>query len=554
MRLFSNKYKKKNSLVNKFSGIISISIFTTVVFLSVYYLYTSTVLIKQNKVEKDGFYNSVISLAKGKAEAAINSGRWDNMEEFSSEIVKHDLVLYVTITDSHNGKVVWSSIKQTNGIHLRDFWKNKYVQLKMQNISDNSVRYESRNISGYNLHVAFYDPNSLVTLVNILLKGYMTLAVVFIIFGFAIALIMATNVIKPIKELASGAEEFSKGNLKYRSKVSTEDEIGKLADAFNTMAGNLDDLYSSLEQQVKERTYELSLKNDELQGAYKELKEAQVMMVHNEKMSSLGQLVAGLAHELNNPINFIYGNLEHLKNYVNDLTEIISEYEKVEPKLSEAELSFVADKKADCDYEFILEDLPALMKSCKDGAERCKQIIIDLKNFSRLDEAMLKEIDIREGLDSTLNILSGKLKNGVNVHKNYSEIPKLACFAGQLNQVFMNIIDNSVHAVKGNGDVFISTSCENNNIIVSIADNGSGIDADALPKIFDPFFTTKPVGEGTGMGLAISYKIIKKHCGNIEVTSQKGKGTEFLITIPLDWYKTAKSEETSESVSEGLKF
>ncbi|HBH18400.1 MAG TPA: hypothetical protein DDX14_05585, partial [Cyanobacteria bacterium UBA9579] len=277
----------------------------------------------------------------------------------------------------------------------------------------------------------------------------------------------------------------------------------------------------------------------QLEGAYAELKEAQAMVVHSEKMKSLGQLVAGVAHELNNPINFIYGNLDHLRNYMNDLIGVIDSLAQVADKVPAEVMESIEKSKEEADYQFILEDLPPLIKSCKDGAERCKQIVLDLKNFSRLDEALLKEIDIHEGLESTLNILYNKFKNKVNVHKEFGELPMLSCYAGQLNQVFMNILDNAIQAVPEHGDVYVRTSFENNNIKVIIEDNGAGIDQESLSRIFDPFFTTKPVGEGTGLGLSISYRIIKTHNGTIDVESEKGKGTKFTIKIPVDWHKEA---------------
>ncbi|EKE04381.1 MAG: hypothetical protein ACD_20C00084G0001 [uncultured bacterium] len=263
------------------------------------------------------------------------------------------------------------------------------------------------------------------------------------------------------------------------------------------------------------------------------------MVVHSEKMKSLGQLVAGVAHELNNPINFIYGNLDHLRNYMNDLIGVIDSLAQVADKVPAEVMESIEKSKEEADYQFILEDLPPLIKSCKDGAERCKQIVLDLKNFSRLDEALLKEIDIHEGLESTLNILYNKFKNKVNVHKEFGELPMLSCYAGQLNQVFMNILDNAIQAVPEHGDVYVRTSFENNNIKVIIEDNGAGIDQESLSRIFDPFFTTKPVGEGTGLGLSISYRIIKTHNGTIDVESEKGKGTKFTIKIPVDWHKEA---------------
>ncbi|MDD3013018.1 MAG: ATP-binding protein [Candidatus Gastranaerophilales bacterium] len=529
--------KRKQSLVDRFTFIISISIFMTSFFVSGFNIYSSFAIISQYQKDNDIYYNTLTNSIYENAKQDLKDKKFDNIDYITNQLIKNNLVLFVGIIDKKSNKYIWASINEIVGtpLEINNPNMNIVYNKNFRQINPENIKETIKTDGKYIIKTYFYTNNSLSKLIEIILKGNMFLLLNFIIFGFLLARILARSLTKPIKELARGAEEFSNGNLSFRSNISSYEEIGRLASAFNNMAEKLDNLYSSLEQQVEERTNELISKNDQLENAYGELKEAQSLLVQNEKMSSLGQLTAGLAHELNNPINFIYGNLSHFKNYSGDLIKIIQGYEEISAALSNEDNEKINQVKEDLEYKFILEDLPALIKSCQDGAERCKQIILDLKNFSRLDEAMIKEVDIHEGIDSTLNILHHKIKNKVVIHKEYGNIPKLSCYAGQLNQVFMNILDNAVQAVKENGDIYIKTYTENNSVAIIIEDNGSGIDKDHLSKIFDPFFTTKPVGEGTGLGLSISYKIIKKHNGNIVVESEEGKGTKFILTFPLKW-------------------
>lgn len=538
------KNNKKGSLVNQFTIIIGTSIFITLLFVTAYNLYASIPIIRQYRIDKDFSHKSIMNLSveNYKDDLNQNDNHFTNLQKISKSLIKNKLALYINIIDKKSGNYKWSTISGLIGTKANnyDVWKNPVFALKYKWLGHENLKQISEKIENTILVIGFPDNNGFLTLINVLLKGNIILIMIFIIFGFVSAFTLAKFVTKPIKKLVLEAEEFSKGNLKHRSSIETKDEIGILAMAFNDMAEKLDILYSSLEQQVKDRTNELVEKNEQLESAYKELKEAQSMLIHSEKMKSLGQLVAGVAHELNNPINFIYGNLDHLKNYTDDLIKIIDAYQEINEKLAEADLTNIENVKKDADYEFILDDLPTLIKSCKDGTERCKQIVLDLKNFSRLDEAIIKEVNIHEGIESTLNILYNKYKHRINVHKNYGELPKLSCYAGQLNQVFMNILDNAGQAISEKGDIYIKTRFENDNIVIIFEDNGSGIDQEIMSRIFDPFFTTKPVGGGTGLGLSISYKIIKTHNGTISVESTKGKGTIFTIKIPLYWYKKSQ--------------
>ncbi|HLO88347.1 MAG TPA: ATP-binding protein, partial [Nostocaceae cyanobacterium] len=289
---------------------------------------------------------------------------------------------------------------------------------------------------------------------------------------------------------------------------------------------------------------------EQLTAALKELQTTQTQLIQTEKMSSLGQLVAGIAHEINNPVNFIYGNLSHIQEYAEDLLQLLSLYQEEHPNPSDKLLDFSEA----ADLEFITEDMPKTLASMKLGVERIRQIVLSLRNFSRIDEAEVKEVNIHDGIDSSLLILQHRLKarpesTAVQIIKEYGDIPLVECFAGQLNQVFMNVISNAIDALEQDREyssvkrndckITIHTSVgelkENTpSVIIRIIDNGPGIPEHLKAKVFDPFFTTKPVGKGTGLGLSISYQIVvDKHGGVFKCHSQSDVGTEFWIEVPI---------------------
>ncbi|MCU0543107.1 MAG: PAS domain-containing protein [Oscillatoriaceae cyanobacterium Prado104] len=304
--------------------------------------------------------------------------------------------------------------------------------------------------------------------------------------------------------------------------------------------------------QLKDRLAEVA--NDrarKLRQTLQDLQQTQAQLIQTEKMSSLGQMVAGVAHEINNPVNFIHGNLAHLSTYTHNLLKLIELYQEQYPHPH----AKIANLIEDSDLEFISEDLPNILSSMHSGTNRIREIVLGLRNFSRLDESELKPVNIHEGIDSTLLILQSAIRAKPNfaeidIVKNYGELPLVECYAGQLNQVFMNILTNSIYALqddrakqstkkeyktKSPRQIIITTSMQKLGWVkISIKDNASGIDEAVKAKIFDPFFTTKPVGQGTGLGLSISYQIIvEKHGGKLECISAVGEGTEMAIEIPI---------------------
>ncbi len=269
----------------------------------------------------------------------------------------------------------------------------------------------------------------------------------------------------------------------------------------------------------------------DLNEAYGDLKDTQNHMLQREKMASVGQLAAGVAHEINNPMGFITSNLITLRKYFDRLREFTQiQSDVIESGKGQADIQ-ASRKKMKID--FILEDLPDLFEESLEGADRVKTIVLNLKSFSRMDEAQMASADINECLQATLNIVWNELKYTASVHRNYGDIPKILCYSHELSQVFLNILVNAGQAIKSQGIIRISTSEVDGYVYISIADNGAGIPAEKIEKIFDPFFTTKEVGKGTGLGLSISYDIIKKHNGELLVESVEGKGTTFTVKLPV---------------------
>jgi signal transduction histidine kinase len=273
-----------------------------------------------------------------------------------------------------------------------------------------------------------------------------------------------------------------------------------------------------------------------LKQAINALKDTQGQLVHSEKMASLGQLTAGIAHEINNPINFIYNGLESLKQSLADLSEILDLYTQYDETKDANTLIQIKSLKEELEYDLLREDLDEMLIDIKEGAVRTIEIVKGLRIFSRLDEEAEKEANINECLDATAVLLNNKMKNRVTLKKEMDpEIPEINCFPGQLNQVFMNIISNAIQAFREDQQdcqITIGTKQSPDKITISIKDNGSGMNEETKNRLFEPFYTTKPVGVGTGLGLSISYGIIEKHHGNISLKSELGEGTEFIIELP----------------------
>jgi signal transduction histidine kinase len=360
--------------------------------------------------------------------------------------------------------------------------------------------------------------------------------------------------ISALDEVLDKVKAFRVGGRDYITKPFQFEEV--LARIENQLT------IRNLQQQLQEKNWFLQQsetrereKAYQLEQALHQLQNSQSQLVQSAKMSSLGQLVAGIAHEINNPVNFIHGNITYASEYVQDLLELLGLYQTQFPNIT-PEIERLIEA---IELDFLKEDLPRILSSMQVGTQRIYGIVRSLRNFSRLDESEMKIVDLHEGIDSTLMLLENRLQakpgfSAIQVVKEYGNLPKVECYVGQLNQVFMNILSNAIDALKEHWGCDIENAKEQTAnspkltpsivirtevlepdwVTIRIADNGSGISEEVQSKLFDPFFTTKPVGEGTGLGLSISYQIVKeRHGGLLQCFSTLGQGTEFVIRIPL---------------------
>lgn len=422
---------------------------------------------------------------------------------------------------SDSKEIVASSRKefQKINVNLKNYTNEQFIEYETNGQNYGFILYPinwDRAKFYLGLGAVKKDSQAILKNVNIAFVTVVSFVSIFLI----LTILITTNwFLKPVEKLINGFKSFERNDQLIQLRVTNNTEIGLLTEAFNEMSYKIFQARTDLKKKIKE-----------LEKTNSELIEAQTQLVHSAKMTSLGQLVAGVAHELNNPIGFIFSNMTHLKEYADNLFNLIDSVP------NNVELQ---KKKNEIDYEFIKKDLPRLIKSCEDGAQRTRDIVLGLRNFSRLEEAQLKEIDIHESIDTTLEILQGEIKNRVKIHKQYESVPKVLCYASQINQVIMNILANALQAIQGPGEVWITTTSlragndQVGRVQISIQDSGSGMDPQTLDKVFEPFFTTKGIGQGTGLGLSISYGIIQNHGGEIQVRSQKGIGTEFIIIIPV---------------------
>jgi len=335
-----------------------------------------------------------------------------------------------------------------------------------------------------------------------------------------------------------GGEHFDEADKEaltvMAGQIAVSIDNARMTEALKISREQIEEYSRNLETRVKERTEALVKANEEL-------KNAQAQLLQTEKLSSLGQLAAGVAHEINNPIGFINSNLRTLGEYTKELLDIIQRLEAISMSAKKKdfssfseELNELEQKKKRIKFDFIKNDMHKLIDESREGTYRVYKIVRDLRDFSRADDADRKFFDIHRSIDSTLNIVWNELKYKAEVVKDYGEIPEVECLPTQLNQVFMNLLVNAAHAIEEKGQITIRTYAEGENVFVEISDTGCGMSPEIQNKVFDPFFTTKEPGKGTGLGLSIVYNIIKKHNGKITVRSKPGEGTTFRISLPVE--------------------
>lgn len=379
------------------------------------------------------------------------------------------------------------------------------------------------------------------------LRLVITAVIMLLSVGLAIiiSIYISRTIAHPLQVLTQTAETIvQKSDFSIQVPIITEDEVGVLGQVINQLIQRVEnllktqELYSqTLEQKVDERTQALYSKNKDLKKTLQELKQTQAQLIQNEKMSSLGQLVGGIAHEINNPVNFIHGNIACTKEYVKDIYNLLQLYQTEFPNPPQN----IQDEILEIDLDFLIKDLDKILQSMHTGTTRIRDIIISLRNFSRLDESDVKTVDIHEGIDSSLIILQSRFKATgtrpkIETVRNYSYLPAIECYPGQLNQAIMNLLNNAIDSLEHQQAplINISTKLIDDSIHIYITDNGVGMSEEVKSKSFDPFFTTKPVGQGTGLGLSVSYKIIvEQHNGKLYCNSTPHKGTEFVIELPV---------------------
>jgi two-component system, NtrC family, sensor kinase len=329
--------------------------------------------------------------------------------------------------------------------------------------------------------------------------------------------------------VASGeVDRLSESDVELVSAVASHVALAvDKAESFGTIEG----LSRGLEDKVRVRTEQLRAAHEELQGAHRDLQHAQMQLVQREKMASVGQLVAGVAHELNNPIGFVYSNVATLEDFTRRLRAMLEVYRQA--PLAEAAQTRIQAEWDRLKVDYALRYLDAMTQGIREGAERARKIVRDLRVFARGEDDIWQPVDLHAELESSLTLVNHLLEDRVAVHRKYGELPSVECVRSQIDQVFLNLLANAAQAIQGPGAITIETRCDDGAAVLRIRDTGPGIPPDVIGRIFDPFFTTKPVGEGTGLGLSISYEIVKRHGGEIAVTSPPGGGAVFTVRLPL---------------------
>jgi len=449
---------------------------------------------------------------------------------------------------------------------------SKYWDQK-ETFEQNLVVYASRR--GIKYDEALSNSTKAVTLATEraqnLIKSSTRLVLIFGVVGLILAvgagLLISRSIYIPLFELKAAADEIGKGKLNTQIEVKSNDEVGQLAASFKNMLNDLQKTTTSIDNLNREITErkkaEESVRDacEDLEKANQEMKEMQSQLVQSEKLASIGQLAAGVAHEMNTPVGFVASNFETLENYMRKIRELFQIYGELIEKIESSDKAVLLDKvdaisksRNELKIDFILKDLPVLFDDSREGIDRITCIVQNLRDFSRIDKPEnFDTYNINDGIKATLVVAQNEIKYGADVEMELSEVPQILCSTGQINQVILNILINASQAIKSQerddkGKITIRTYATDNDVVCEISDDGPSIEPDKLDKIFDPFFTTKPVGEGTGLGLSISYDIIViKHKGELLVDNSDGNGTKFTIKLPISKKEVENNLETKRN-------
>lgn len=376
-------------------------------------------------------------------------------------------------------------------------------------------------------------------LINKVKQTILTIVLVMLGLTIMVIIFLGRILLNPLKDLMIATQKVASGDLNFKVSVKTQDELEDLAKSFNQMILELKQTTTSVDNLNKE-IIERNKAQAELKKAYDDLTAMHSQLIQSEKMASIGQLAAGVAHEINNPLGFIINNMEVLQQYVDYYTKIMHMMENLQKGVEEENMekarSIVKEFTQfgqEIDLNYIINDTGTLLQHTQRGLERVHKIVVDLRTFAREGSDTMEATKVETIIDSILDIVQNELKYKAELKKNYGDTPLIQCSPQRLGQVFINFLVNSAQAIENKGIIEIKTYTQNGYVCVDVSDTGRGISADDLKKIFDPFFTTKPVGQGTGLGLSVSYEIIMKHKGEIKVRSEVGRGTTFTVMLPM---------------------
>lgn len=477
--------------------------------------------------EKDGFFESIDTAKQLHAQAKSFLEKSGNQNRVKTDLQSQELLAsYIETLDAYEALIKsllpkinpspWQLeeieaaqellLRKNDGKIAKDLYKVDQLLAKQSDLANDQEYYFTKKIQSAD------QLRERIIFISILLS---------LISAASLAAYTSRLLVEPIRKVTEIAQQVTEeSNFKLRVPVTSRDEVGVLATSLNQLIARID--------------------------AYtKERKQAEARLIHTEKMSSLGSMVAGVAHEINNPVNFIYGNLEHVGDYINDLLLLLQLYQQQYPEPD----SVIQNQLELTELDFLAEDLPKILSSMREGADRIREIVLSLRNFSRLNEAEIKSVNLHEGLDNTLTLLGNRLTGKIEVFKQYGDLPLVECYPAHLNQVFLSLFCNAIDAIEEaqakqrkvlSPCITICTDIQEvgskkntPEVIIRITDNGCGISTAIQERIFDPFFTTKDPGKGTGLGLAISYQVIAQHQGTIQVKSVLGQGTEVAIILPV---------------------